>query len=44
MGIYDCNDLIKSYLIKDEKKNGKDRRDGERLGVWKLKVEKGGRR
>lgn len=27
-----------------KKKNGKDRRDGERLGVRKLKVEKGGRR
>lgn len=42
MGIHDCNDSIKSHSTKD--KNGKDRRDGERLGVRKLKVEKGGRR
>lgn len=44
MGIHDCNDSIKSHSTKDKKKNGKDRRDGERLGVRKLKVEKGGRR
>ena len=43
MGIHDCNDSIKSHSTKD-KKNGKDRRDGERLGVRKLKVEKDGRR
>ena len=42
MGIHDCNDSIKSHSTKD--KNGKDRRDGERLGVRKLKVVKGGRR
>lgn len=40
MGIHDCNDSIKSHSTKDKKKNGKDRR----LGVRKLKVEKGGRR
>ena len=44
MGIHDCNDSIKSHSTKDKKKNGKDRRDGEGLGVRKLKVEKGGRR
>lgn len=40
MGIHDCNDSIKSHSTKDKKKNGKDRRDGEGLGVRKLKVER----